>query len=44
MSGSGLEAPLDVRKWSGSPPKFLAVVVRPSRMTRSGLLALLDVR
>ena len=36
MSGSGLDALPDVREWSGSPPKCLKVVGRPSQMSWSG--------
>ena len=53
MSGSGLEALPDVRKWSrglpgypewpGGPPKILGVVDRPSRMSECGRNALPEV-
>ena len=35
MSGSGREAILDVREWSGGPPGCLGVVERTSRMSGS---------
>ena len=44
MSGSGLEAFLIVREWSGCPSKCPGVVGRPSWMSSSGQEALLDVR
>ena len=43
MSGSGREAIPDVRKWSGGSPGCPKVVGKPSRMSRSGRKALLDV-
>ena len=43
MSGSGREALLDVREWSGRPPECAGVVGTPSRMSGSGLEALGDV-
>ena len=40
---SGLEAILDDREWSSGPPGCLGVVERPSWMSGSGRVALLDV-
>ena len=40
MSGSGLDALLDIQEWSGSLPKCLKVVGRPSQMSWSGREAL----
>ena len=42
--GSGREALLYVRYWSGGTPRCPGVVRNPSRMTESGQEALLDVR
>ena len=36
MFGSGREAFLDVREWSGGVPRFLGVVGRSCRMSGSG--------
>ena len=36
MSGSGREALLDVREWSGDPSRMSGVVERLSRMSLSG--------
>ena len=36
MTGSGREALLDDREWSGDPSESQAVVGRPSRMSLSG--------
>ena len=44
MSGSGQEAVLDVREWSGDVPELPGVVGRPYRMSGSGGESLLDVR
>ena len=54
MSGSGWEALLDVREWSGgphgcprvvgNPPMCPGVALTPSRMSQSGPDALQDVR
>ena len=44
MSVSGREAPLEVREWSGGPLGCLVVVVRLSRMSRSGREALPNVQ
>ena len=44
MSGGGRLALLDVREWSGDPPRFVGAVRRPSRTSGSGREALLDVR
>ena len=43
MTGSGLLALPDVRKWSRGPSGCLGVVGRPSRMTGSGRETLTDV-
>ena len=44
MSGSGRQALLDDREWSGDPPGCPKVVGRPSWMTGSGLETLPDVQ
>ena len=44
MSGSGWEALLDVREWSGIPPEWPGVVKRLSRMSGSGQETLPDVQ
>ena len=44
MSGSSREAFSEFREWSEGPPECPGVVERPSRISRSGLEALPDVR
>ena len=44
MSRGGREAFLNVRQWSGGPPRCPGVVGRPSRMSGSGWEVLPDVR
>ena len=42
MFGSGQDTLLDDQEWSVGPPGCPGVVGRPSRMSRSGLEALLE--
>ena len=44
MSGSGRDALLDVREWSGGPPGYPGVVGSPLRMSVCDWEALSDVR
>ena len=44
MSRSSQEAHPNVREWFGGPPGCPRVVGRPTRMSVSGLEALLDVQ
>ena len=44
MSGSGRLALLNVREWSRGPPGCMAVVGKPSQMSRSGQESFPDVK